>query len=102
MGFVIGSFNATEKEAAAGPEPASAPAPAPAPVPVSAQPPSSLPNWMPAPTPNPAPPVVNGGSSVTPTRVTRAAAAAASTPAGVPNGVAGTGPKKRGRPRKYV
>lgn len=82
MGFVLGSFGSPEKEAAA------------APPPPATQPASTLPNWMPVVS-------ANGGESAQATpvpaaRVTRSGAAAVA--GGVSNG---TGPKKRGRPRKY-
>ncbi|RYR50025.1 hypothetical protein Ahy_A07g036573 isoform E [Arachis hypogaea] len=85
MGFVVGNVGSAEKE------------PAPAPVPVTVAPPqsaSSLPNWMPA-----AAVQENGGNV--------AVSVAAPTPArvaargSISNGVAGSGPRKRGRPRKY-
>nr|KYP47252.1 DnaJ isogeny subfamily B member 12 [Cajanus cajan] len=85
MGFVLGSFGSPEKEAAAEPPP---------PPPPATQPASTLPNWMPVVS-------ANGGESAQATpvpvaRVTRSGAAAVA--GGVSNG---TGPKKRGRPRKY-
>ena len=93
MGFVVGSVSSAEKE----PAPATA-----APPPQQQHPPSALPNWMPA----AAAMQENGGNGAAPV-------AAAATPArvatraragGVSNGVAlgsASGPKKRGRPRKY-
>jgi hypothetical protein len=97
MGFVHGG--SVEKEAEVVPD-------EPAPVPIAVQPTSSLPNWMPAPVP-----VENGGNNVmpvapvsatvtTPARVTTRSGVVTG---GVANGVAGSGsgPKKRGRPRKY-
>ncbi|XP_027330948.1 uncharacterized protein LOC113846655 [Abrus precatorius] len=73
MGFVAGSFDSPEKEAAVGATP---------PLPQAS---SSLPNWMPA----------NGGASAQATPV-----AARVAKMGVSNGVA-SGSKKRGRPRKH-
>jgi len=85
MGFVTGNFGSHEKEAAAVP----APQPPPPPPPPPAQPASSLPNWMPVPAEN--------GEQATPVgaRVTRSAATVAA------RATNGSGPKKRGRPRKY-
>lgn len=103
MGFVVGNDGAEEKRA----EPELAPEivvepeePAPVPISVQGVSGSSLPNWMPAPVP-----VENGGNNVvsvtatvtTPVRVTTRSGAVTG---GVSNGVA-SGPKKRGRPRKY-
>lgn len=103
MGFVLGNDGAEEKRA----EPELVPEivvqpdePVPVPISVQGASGSSLPNWMPAPVP-----VENGGNNVvsvtatvtTPARVTTRSGAVTG---GVSNGVA-TGPKKRGRPRKY-
>ncbi|KAL2317631.1 hypothetical protein Fmac_031507 [Flemingia macrophylla] len=76
MGFVLGNFGSSEKE----------------PPPPDAQPASTLPNWMPV-----AAAEANGGESAQETPVPAATATATAT-RGVSNG---TGPKKRGRPRKY-
>jgi len=85
MGFVMGDFGSPEKEAA---EAVPAPQP-PAPPPPPSQPASSLPNWMPVPAEN--------GAQATPVtaRVTRSATM------GVSRAANGSGPRKRGRPRKY-
>lgn len=115
MGFVVGNFGSAEKDGAPVPEPEIAPVPEPdldsvpnlAPVPVGpvhTQPISSLPNWMPVPAENGgnATPVVAPTPVIAPAsaRLTRAGAAV-----GASNGVAvgsGSGPKRRGRPRKYT
>ncbi|XP_004490444.1 uncharacterized protein [Cicer arietinum] len=90
MGFVLG--NSDDKE----PEPVVV-EPVSEPVPVSVQPPSSLPNWMPAPVP-----VENGRNNVMPVVPVTTPARVATRSGVVSNGVGpGTGPRKRGRPRKY-
>ncbi|MED6219686.1 hypothetical protein PIB30_038093 [Stylosanthes scabra] len=93
MGFVVGNVGSAEKE----PAPAPAPGPALAPVAVAApQASSSLPNWMPA-----AAVPENGGNVAVPIATPTPARVAAR--GSVSNGIAGSGsgPKKRGRPRKY-
>ncbi|RYQ98663.1 hypothetical protein Ahy_B07g086431 isoform F [Arachis hypogaea] len=85
MGFVVGNVGSAEKE----------PAPAPVPVTVAApQSASSLPNWMPA-----AAVQENGGNVSVPVAAPTPARVAAR--GSISNGVAGSGPRKRGRPRKY-